>query len=100
MGGLGFPQMGPTPILTGLTGVQEMVILPAVRCHTKHIEVQYHYVRDHVAQNRFVQRRVDTSENAAYLAPSASRPHEMRGPYGLVRTQLNRFRSIGDYCKA
>ena len=57
--------MGPTPIFTDSTGVQGMVILPAARCRTKHIEIHYHYVRDHVARNRFVLRRVDTSENAA-----------------------------------
>ena len=46
---LGFPQMGPTPILTDSTGVQGMMISPAARCRTKHIEIHYHYVRDHVA---------------------------------------------------
>ena len=42
-----------------------MVILRAAWCHTKHIEIHYHYVRDHVAQNHFVLRCADTSENAA-----------------------------------
>ena len=65
LGELGFPQMGPTPIITDSTGVQGMVISPAARCRTKYIEIHYHYVCDHVARNRFVLRRVDTSENAA-----------------------------------
>ena len=42
-----------------------MLISPTAKCRTKHIEIHYHYVRDHVPQNRFVLRRVDTSENAA-----------------------------------
>ena len=54
LGELGFPQMGPTPIFTDSTGVQGMVISPTSRCRTKHIEIHYHYVRDHVAQDRFV----------------------------------------------
>ena len=66
LGELGFPQMGHTTIFfTDSTGVQGMVISPAARCRTKHIGIHYHYVRDHVARNRFVLRRVDTSENAA-----------------------------------
>ena len=65
LGKLGFPQMGPIQNFTDSIGVQGMVISPAARCRTKHIEIHYHYVRDHVAQNRFVLRRVDTSENAA-----------------------------------
>ena len=56
--------MGPTPIFSDSTGVRGVVISPAAKCRTKHIEVHYHYVRNHVAQNRFVLRRVDTSENA------------------------------------
>ena len=49
LGELGFPQMGPTPFFTDSTGVQGMVISPAARCRTKHIEIHFHYVRDHVA---------------------------------------------------
>ena len=57
--------MGPASFFTDTTGVQGMVISPAARCRTKHIEVHYHYVRDHVVRNRFVLRRVHMSENAA-----------------------------------
>ena len=64
LGGLSFPQMGPSTIFTDSTGVQGMVISPAARCRTKHIEVHNHYVRDHVARNCIVMRRVDTSKNA------------------------------------
>ena len=65
MGELGFLLMEPTPFFTDSTDVQGMVISPAARCHTKHIEIHYHFVRDHVTRNRFVVHRVDTSENAA-----------------------------------
>ena len=65
LGELGFPEIGPTPIFTDSTGLQGMVISLAARCRTKHIEIHYHSVRDHVARNRFVLRRVDTSENTA-----------------------------------
>ena len=57
LGELCFHQMGPTPIFTDSTGVQGMVISPAARCRTKHIEIPCHYVRYNVAQNRFVLRR-------------------------------------------
>ena len=64
IGELGFPHIGPTPTLTDATGVQGIVITPAPTCRTQHIEVHYHYVRYHVARNRFVPRRVDTSKTA------------------------------------
>ena len=57
--------MGPTPSLTDSTCVQGIVISPAARCRAKHIEIHYHYVRDHVARNRFVLCCVNTFENAA-----------------------------------
>ena len=65
LGELGFPQMGPTQSFTDSTVLQGMVISPAAKCRTKHIEIHYHYVRDHVAPNRFVLRHVDTLANAA-----------------------------------
>ena len=42
-----------------------MVLSPAARCRTKHIEVHYYYVMDHVKRGRFVLKRVALKENVA-----------------------------------
>ena len=38
---------------------------PAYHSKTKHIDVQYHFVRDMVEQNRVLLEKVDTLENVA-----------------------------------
>ena len=49
LGELGFPQPGATPIFTDSTGAQAIINNPSNRARTKHIEIHYHYARQHVA---------------------------------------------------
>ena len=65
LGELGFPQPGSTPIFTDSTGAQAIISNPCNRACTKHIEISYHYVRQHVAAGRLGYRRVKSSENSS-----------------------------------
>ena len=63
LGELGFPQPGATPIFTDSTGAQAIINNPCNRARTKHIEIHYHYVRQHVAASRLDYRRIKSSKN-------------------------------------
>ena len=60
---LGFPQQSATPIFTDSTGAQAIISNPCNRARTKHIEIHYHYARQHAAAGRLDYRRVKSSEN-------------------------------------
>ena len=55
---------GATPIFTDSTGAQAIVSNPCNRARTKHIEIHYHYARQHVAAGKLDYRRVKSSENS------------------------------------
>ena len=65
LGELGFPQPGATPIFTDSTGAHAIINNPCNRARTKHIEIHYHYARQHVAAGRLDYRRVKSSENSS-----------------------------------
>ena len=62
---LGFPQQGATPIFTDSTGAQAIISNPCNQARTKHIDIHYHYARQHVAAGRLDYRRVKSSENSS-----------------------------------
>ena len=49
LGKLGIPQQVATPIFTDSTGPHAIVRNPCNLARTKHIELHYHYAREHVA---------------------------------------------------
>ena len=65
LGELGFPQQGATPIFTDSTGTQAIISNPCNRARTKHIDIHYHYARQHVAAGRLDYKRVKSSENSS-----------------------------------
>ena len=64
LGELGIPQPGATPIFTNSTGAQAIVSNPCNRARTKHIDIHYHYARQHVAAGRLDYQQVKSLENS------------------------------------
>ena len=55
-----------------------MFLSPAASCRTKHIEVHYHYVRDHVKRTRFVRSGSHRKRTRMMTSPSGYRNLDIR----------------------
>ena len=47
---MGKQDQGPTTIFEDNQGAMTMALNPMFHCHTKHIHIRYHYVRESVAE--------------------------------------------------
>ena len=63
LGELGFPQPGATPIFTNSTSALAIISNPCNRARTKHIEIHYHFVWQHVAAGKLDYQRLKLSKN-------------------------------------
>ena len=71
LGGLGYDIKPATILYSDSQGSIALAKNPEHHARTKHIDVQYHFIREHVAQRTIAMRYVGTNEMAADILTKA-----------------------------
>ncbi len=65
LGQLGFPQMGPTPLLVDNKGAMDLAVSTKNHPRVKHISIKFHFVRDEVKNGKVSLKFVPTEDQVA-----------------------------------
>ena len=71
MEGLGYGTSSPTLLLSDSQGSIALAYNPTHHDRTKHIDIQYHFVRDHIHKGTIEVRHVSTENMAADILTKA-----------------------------
>lgn len=74
LAGLGYPQRNPTPLLSDNQSAIRLILNPEYHQKTKHIDIQYHVIREHQSNGDILVSYVPTKDQTSDIFTKALSP--------------------------